>query len=196
MATISSYFTGNPTPASWCSLQNNDNITDANIIYQLYPGMIWRNGYMGTDGVPVVGSLDDDSWKVTSVLSAAGIIVPTFTHQTDVTPAITYSISPSYFQTWVSNLQANNITISPFIDWYKTGANTNDATFTENPFGNTLINFTAHTDGYPALVEVNLPYTSWYSVRDSTGSSVSFRSAPDGNTEFYVTNGYTYTITS
>ena len=195
-ATISSYFTGKPTPTSWCSLQNSDNITDANIVYQLYPGTIWRNGYMGTDGIPTVGNLDDDSWNATSAMSAAGIIIPSFTHETDVSPAIEYSIDYSYFQTWVANLQANGITISPLTDWYKAGANSHDASFTENTFGSALLNFTAHTNGYPALVEVSLPYTSSYSIRDSTGSSVSFRSAPDGNTEFYVTNGYTYTITS
>jgi len=196
MATISSYFAGNPQPTSWCSLQNADNITDAAIVYQLYPGIIWRNGYMGTQGVPEIASLDDDSWPVTSIMSARGIVIPSFTHQTDVTPAITYSISPSNFRTWVGNLQANNITISPYIDWYKTAANTHDATFTLNPSCTALADFTAHTNGYPALVEVNLPYTSSYSVKDSTGSFVSFRSASDGNTAFYVNNGYTYTISN
>ena len=152
---------------------------------------------MGIDGIPSVGNLDNDTWNDTRAMSAAGIILPSFTHETDNSTAIEYSIDSAYFNTWMSNLQANNIKISPFINWYETGANTNDTKFTENPFGNALLNFTvAHTDGYPALVEVNLPYTSSYSVKNSAGNTIPFAQAPDGKTEFYVNDGDTYTITN
>ena len=86
--------------------------------------------------------------------------------------------------------------ISPYINWYKTGANTYDSTFTENTDVPAVLNFTAHTNGYPAYVYVDLPSASGYHVYNITSgkTEVSYTAALDGNIQFYVDDGSTYYI--
>ena len=181
-------------PTSWCSLQNADNATLANYAYANH-GMIWRNGLMGEAELGSIGNLYNTTWPFWANVSRGGITFRSFTHKTDISPAELYSIDPSKFQTWVDNYADKGMKISPYIAWYKTGANSHDAAFTKNPDPKTVLNFTVHTNGYPAYVYVNLPYASGYKAYNTMGpTEVSRVQAPDGNIQFYVDDGLTYYI--
>ena len=184
-------------PTSWCALQNADNGTLATYIYNKY-GMIWRNGQMGVGELPNVPNLYEDPWPWWDAATQAGITIRAFTHQTDVARPIIYSIGPQHFATFLSRYHARGMTLTPFINWYKVGANTCDATFTENTDSSASLNFTAHTNGYPARVEVDLPYADGnrvYNVSDGM-STVRCIEAIDGKMQFYVSDGSTYCITA
>src|SRR5665647_22039 len=156
--------------------------------------MIWRNGEMGVGELPNVPNLYEDPWPWWDAATQAGITIRSFTHETDVDPPIIYSISPEHFAVFLSRYQSRGMTVTPFIDWYRVGANTNDATFTENADPAALLNFTAHTNGYPAFVEVDLPYADGDHVYNVTGgmSNVSYTRAVDGMMRFYVGDDSTY----
>jgi len=186
----------NQTPTSFCSLQDNESWENSNYAYTKY-GMISRNGYTGVKSLPNIGNLENATWDGWwSTVQPSGIIYRSFTHQTDVSPAIAASIDPSKYNSFVTGYSAKNTIFVPFIDWWKMSTNTNDAAFIENTDPNALLNFTAHTNGYPALVEVNITYNPAYTVRNVTdGTEVFFRNATDGNMAFYVSNGSTYYVT-
>jgi hypothetical protein len=185
---------GGIAPTSFCSLANQDNTTFAKYAYTNF-GQIWRNGQMGTSQYTNIGNLDNATWPFWNNASIAGISIPSFTHRTDIDPAVTYSIDTSKFLAWEARYRSSGMKITSFIDWYKTGENQKSATFTENTFlPGELENFTSHTNGYPALVEVDLTYSADNIVRNTTGAVVNSSSSPDGKTQFYVNNGDRYTI--
>jgi hypothetical protein len=181
-------------PTSWCSLQNGDNATHAAYAYTS-KGMIWRNGRTGGGEFSNIANLQNSTYPFWADASAAGITTRTFTHEIDVDPAIAYSIDPAKFNDWVDNYTTNNMTISPFINWYKTGENTNSATFTESIDHSAILKFTAHTNGYPAFVEIDHPYNATHYITNSTvNATVPFEESPDGNMQFYVSDGITYIV--
>ena len=183
------------TPTSWCSVQtDSENVTFANYSYYTH-GMIWRNGLMGQAELGNIGMLHNGTWPFWANVSKGGITFRSFVQKTDIEPAETWSIDSSKFQTWVDNYADNGMTITPYITWYKTGANTYDSAFTDNPDPAAILNFTAHTNGYPAYVYVALPFASGYKVYNTDGpTEVPYAQALDGNIQFYVDDGSTYYV--
>jgi hypothetical protein len=183
------------SPTSWCSMQNTENATLANYSYNNH-GMIWRNGLMGQAELSNIGMLHNGTWPFWANVSKGGITFRSFVYKTDIDPAETWSIDTSKFNAWVDNYGNKGMKISPYINWYKTGANTYNAVFTENTDTPAVLNFTADTNGYPAYVYVDLPFASGYDLYNITSgkTEVSYTAALDGNIQFYVDDGSTYYI--
>jgi PKD repeat protein len=186
-------------PTSFCALGNKDNITYAQFAYTRL-NQTWRNGYSAGNELAVPPTWRDWNWNWTRNASAAGGLAPAYTHETDLEPealgAGGAAISRSKFEAIVNNYANNTMHIIGFGVWYNIQRNTNDSTLTENALKpGDLANFTAHTNGYPALVEVNVAYSSSLRAANiSGGANPSIRQAPDGNVEFYVADGMTYAV--
>jgi hypothetical protein len=181
-------------PTSWCSLRNRDNITHAVYAYEKF-GMLWRNGDSGINAEKGIGSLEDSTWGWWESASKAGIITPVFTHELDREPAIKYSISSSKFRTWVDNYYSTDIPIVSFYEYNQVNRNTYDAYFDNLEYDESRITFDAHTNGYRALVNVNMSAGEDIQAYDETLDKVlDYTLEKDNSINIWVENNHTYRI--
>lgn len=181
-------------PTSWCCLRNHDNLTHAIYAYENL-GMTWRNGDAVIHAERDVGNLYDDTWGWWGPASKAGMTYPVFTHQLDLEPAIKYSISRSYFQDWIDNYYANNMTIVSFYEYNQISRNTYDASFDNLQYNEKLLAFDAHTNGDSALVNVNITAGNDTQVYDTTlERSLDYETEQDKSITFQVEDNHTYKI--
>ena len=160
-------------PTSWCSLQGADNVDHADYAYTNL-GMVSRNGVNGSAaGLTSIGNLGDNCWTFWSKASAAGIVIPSFSHQLDVTPAITWSISPANFQTFVSNYASHGIQIIGFREYWQKAQNsyhTDISSVVSEP--GVSLSFTVDNMGGKSRLLVDAPWAEV--VRDGSGGTVPF----------------------
>lgn len=181
-------------PTSWCSLRNSDSIIHAIYAYNKY-GMYWRNGDSGVETEEIIGNLDDDTWPWWELASHTGMTHPVFTHQTDKSPAIKYSISPSKFKSWVDNCGSNNVSIVPFYDYNLINRNTHDAYFDNISSDVNITKFEAHTNGYRSLINLNINAGNSACVYDNTTNrNLDFKVEADKSITFWVENNHTYNV--
>ena len=110
-------------PTTWCSLQGADNVTHGEYAYTNF-GMVSRTGVNGCGaGLSSIDNLGDNCWTFWSIASAAGIVIPTFSHQLDVTPAINWSISADKFSTYVSNYESKGVHLVGFREYWEKAQN-------------------------------------------------------------------------
>jgi PKD repeat protein len=176
-AQITSTF-GKP-PTSFCSLQGADNITHAEYAYTNF-GMVSRTGVNGCGaGLSSIVNLGDNCWTFWGIASAAGIVIPTFTHETDVTPAIVWSISPDNFLTYVSNYENRGVGFIGFREYWEKAQNsyhTAISNVVSDP--GVSLSFTVANIGGKSRLLVNAPWAT--AVRDGSGASVPFEVAGSG----------------
>jgi len=181
-------------PTSWCCLRNRDNLTHAFYAYENL-GMIWRNGDAAIHAEKEVGNLYDDTWEWWEPASKAGMSYPVFTHQLDLEPAIKYSISRSKFREWVDNYYANNMTIVSFYEYNQISRNTYDASFENLQYGENLLSFDVHTNGFKALANVNIPAGNDTQVYDTTLEKyLDYETEQDRSITFWVEEGHNYKV--
>jgi phosphodiesterase/alkaline phosphatase D-like protein len=167
------------SPATWCSLQGADNTAHAEYAYTNL-GMVSRNGVNGSAaGLSSIGNLGDNCWDFWSAASAAGIVIPSFSHQLDVTPAITWSISPANFSTYVSNYESHGVQIAGFREYWETAQNSYHTAISDvvSDPGVSLSFKVANTGGKSRLL-VNAPWAS--AVTGSSGASVPYEVSGSG----------------
>jgi fibronectin type 3 domain-containing protein len=187
-------------PRTWCSFQNADNVTHAIFAYQQL-GMMWRNGFSGTEYLANVGNLEENRWiDYWSPISNGQMVYPSYTHKTDQSVPDMYSISYASFKTWVDNYQGKHII--GFYEYFQRVWNQLDTTInylnynpgqdlkfqvTCNAFDSRLlINFP--TSGDLVVLKNGIPLTKNmdYSVVDSdhvvlyTESGATFEITPSG----------------
>jgi len=181
-------------PTSWCSLRNNDNLTHAIYAYNKLK-MFWRNGETGVHAEKVVGNLYDDTWEWWEPASRAGMTNPVFTHQLDKDPAIKYSISYPRFKNWVDNYNSNNVSIVSFYEYGQINRNTYDAYFDNISSDGNLITFDAHTNGFRALINMNINSGNDTQVYDLTASKyLDYKMEEDKSVTFWAENNHIYNV--
>lgn len=181
-------------PTSWCCLRNRDNLTHAIYAYENL-GMSWRNGDAAIHAERDVGNLYDDTWEWWEPASKAGMAYPVFSHQLDVEPAMKYSISRSKFREWVDNYYANNMTIVSFYEYNQISRNTYDASFENLQYDENLLSFDAHTNGFKALVNVNVPAGNGTQVYDTTLEKyLDYETEKDRSINFWVEDSHNYKV--
>jgi hypothetical protein len=129
-------------------------------------------------------------------VSRAGMVYPAFTHELDLEPAIKYSISSSKFRNWVDNYNSNNASIVSFYEYNQANRNTYDAYFDDLEYCNeSLITFSAHTNGARALVNININARKDTQVYDYTFDKVlDYTLEKDKSISFWVENNHTYSV--
>lgn len=181
-------------PTSWCSMRNRDNIIHAIYAYENL-GMFWRNGDSGIHAEKDIGNLDDDTWAWWELASRAGMAYPAFTHELDQDPAIKYSISRSKFLTWVDNYNSNDTSIVSFYEYGQINRNTCEASFDILQYNEHSITFNAHTNGFNALVNVNIRAGKDARLYDNTSDKfLSYEIERDKSIVFWVENNHTYSV--
>jgi hypothetical protein len=125
---------------------------------------------------------------------SAGLVMPTFAHETDITPPGSYSISPADFNKWVNGYTASGIQITSFSDWYLTNLNSGDGQATNIQANDQTATFTMSTNGARCFVNVDYHATAMTVVTDNGGGTVPYTVQPDGSISFWTQNGHTYTI--
>ena len=121
--------------------------------------------------------------------------IPVFTHELDRDPAIKYSISHSKFRTWVDNYYSNDIPVISFYEYNQVNRNTYDAYFDDIEYNKSRITFDAHTNGYQALVNVNVTAGEDTQVYDdTTDKAIDYTLEKDKSINFWVENNHTYSI--
>lgn len=182
-------------PTSFCCEANADNITHA---YYAYTNLdlVWRNGWNGNGcGLANIGNLHDDTWSFWSPISAAGVAIPSFSHELDVTPAIPYSINPGYLSTFVSNYERNGVRIVGFREYWEMAQNsyhTVISNFVCDP-GVSLSLEVSNVGGRSRLL-VNAPWAN--AVRDASGNKVPVEVSDLGIVIEVVAGGYTVTASA
>lgn len=181
-------------PTSWCSLQNADNVALAAWAFDNL-NMIWRNGSSGVHNLPNIGNLDNATWPWWSKSLGSRIIYPTFTHETDIEPAIPFSIDYSKFTEWVDNYKNMGYEIVGFAKWWKIINNSLYAKCDNIYADDRKMFFSAHTNGEKALVNVdNLYKKSKIKVIDITNNhEISWKNI-NNSVSFYVENNHSYNI--
>ncbi len=166
-------------PQSWCSLQGADNISHAEYAFT-HLGMVSRNGANGSAaGLNSIGNLGDNCWTFWKAASAAGIVIPSFSHQLDVTPAIDWSISGTNFRTWVANYAGHGVRTAGFREYWQMAQNsyhTSISGIVSEP--GVSLSFTVDNMGGRSRLLVNAPWAS--SVRDGSGAMVAFEAYGSG----------------
>lgn len=166
------------SPTSWCSLQGNDNVTHANYAWANLH-MVQRNGYQGNSRQANVGNLDDANWPWWANASSAGMVYPTFTHETDPDPAISYSISYSKFEAWLDNYAAAGVSIVGYYEYWTLAQNTYHTQVTDlRAESGKSLSFTIDNIGGKSRLYVAAPFAE--TVRDSAGNEVPFKEVDGG----------------
>jgi PKD repeat protein len=166
-------------PTTWCSLQGADNVTHAEYAYTNL-GMVSRTGVNGCGaGLSSIYNLGDNCWTFWSIASAAGIVIPTFSHQLDVTPAIIWSISADKFSTYVSNYQNSGVDFVGFREYWEKAQNSYHTAISNviSDPGVSLSFTVANISGKSRLL-VSAPWAT--AVRDGSGGSVPFEVSGSG----------------
>jgi hypothetical protein len=161
------------SPTSFCSLQNGDNTTHADYAYTNL-GMVWRNGWNGRGGgLSTIGNLDDRCWNFWSSTSAAGVVIPSFTHELDIAPAIPYSIGTGNFSSFLSNYASRSVQIVGFREYWEMAQNSYH-TVISNVLSDpgVSLGFTVANMGGKSRLLVNAPWANV--VRDSSGGNVPY----------------------
>ncbi|MDD3138652.1 MAG: hypothetical protein PHX08_06745, partial [Lachnospiraceae bacterium] len=179
------------TPASWSSSENKDNVTHAIYAYNKY-GTLYRNGMMGTGYISNIDTLTSATWAWWSEGSEHGAVCPCFTHQTDNSPAIPYSIDLDLFKTFVTNLNSKGINLVSFSKWYYSSMAQTATTNILQSDANTMKFQLKTSGGYP--VNMNVQTVISPSKLDCNGVLIPFKQTSDGIQFTSVGNG-TYTIT-
>ena len=178
-------------PKSFCSIQNDDNYSLANWAYANLNEMLWRNGPSAVHSEPNVGNLDDATYGWWENASMAACIYPYFTHETDLDPAIEYSISYGNYTAFVDNYTSAGITFVPFAEWYLSNTNTFDALPTSLAMSiSSGANMVLPTNGRNASLRLSDPWV-WPSIEsaqviDTSGVSYVNASAGSYSTGLYV----------
>ncbi len=180
-------------PTTWCSLQGGDNATHAEYAYT-HLGLLSRNGLNGSGaGLTNVGNLGENCWGFWSLVSAAGVVIPSFTHELDISPAIPYSISPDNFTIFVSNYADNGIEFVGFREYWEKAQNSYHTTVSglvSDP--GVSLSFTVANMGGQSRLLVNAPWAA--AVLDGSGGHVPY-DVCDAGIVIEVPNG-TYTVAS
>jgi PKD repeat protein len=166
-------------PTTWCSLQGADNNTHAEYAYTNL-GMVSRNGVNGSGGgLSNIGNLGDNCWTFWSAVSAAGIVMPSFSHELDITPAIEYSISPANFSAFLSNYADNGVRIGGFREYWEKAQNSYH-TVVSNVVSDpgVSLSFTMANTGGKSRLLVNAPWADV--VRDGSGGGVPYETSGSG----------------
>jgi hypothetical protein len=167
------------SPTSFCSLRNADNTTHADYAYTNL-GMVWRNGWNGCgSGLPNIGNIDDATWGFWSSISAAGVAIPSFTHELDITPAIPYSISAGSFSSFLSNYASNGVQMVGYREYWEIAQNSYH-TLISNVLSEpgVSLSFTVANMGGKSRLLVSAPWANVF--RDSSGRSVSYEVCDSG----------------
>ena len=180
-------------PTTWCCLTNAENMTLVSWAYT-HLGMLDRNFDFGTGAIPNVGNLWSDTMTWWSKAATAGLVMPTFVHETDITPPGPYSLSLADFKKWVNAYTASGIQITSFSDWYLTNLNAGDGQATNIVANDQTATFTMSTNGARCYVNVNYHATALTVVTDQGAGSVPYTVQSDGSISFWTQNGHTYSI--
>ena len=187
---VNSFFGAMPT--SWSSHANDDNITHAIYMYQKY-GALYRTGYQGMGFISNSINLQNNTWYWWNISSAHGAISPCFTHQTDIYPAPLFAIDPSFFNTFVTNLNSNGINLVGFTNWYCSSMAQN-ATINLLQYDANHIMFQLNTSGgYPVNINMQTVISPSYLYCD--GVSIPSKQTSDG-IQFVSAGNGTYILTS
>lgn len=166
-------------PTTWCSLQGGDNISHADYAYTEL-GLLTRNGLNGSGGgLSNIGNLSDSCWGFWSSVSAAGIVIPSFTHELDITPALSYSISPGNFAAFLSNYATSGVRFVGFREYWDKAQNSYYTTISNvisDP--GVSLSFTVSNAAGRSRLLVNAPWANV--VRDGSGANVTFEASGSG----------------
>ncbi len=167
------------SPGSWCSLQGADNVTHARYAYTKL-GMVSRNGANGSAaGLSSIGNLGDNCWTFWRTVSTAGIVIPSFSHELDVTPAIDWSISAANFRAFVSNYADNGVRVAGFREYWDTAQNSHHTTISDVVSApGVSLSFTVRNMGGKSRLLVKAPWGGI--VRDRSGHRVPFEVSGSG----------------
>lgn len=147
-------------PTSWCSLQNADNESHAAYIYEKY-GALWRNGRAGIGYLASVGNIHSTTMTWWDEIYSRGIIYPAFSHQTDIDPAIAYSLTPAEFRSYIDGYNSKNINIVGYEEYYKRNLNQKDAVITIEQDSNSVFSYELATTGYPTNLHITPTLDGW-----------------------------------
>ena len=182
------------SPTSFCSNANADNTTHADYAYTNL-GLVWRNGWNGDGGgLSTIGNLDDTTWNFWSSMSAAGVVIPSFTHELDITPAVNYSVSPGNFSSFLSNCVSRSVKIVGFREYWEIAQNSCHTVISNvlsDPGVSLSFTIIANVGGKSRLF-VNAPWANV--VRDSSGDNVPYEVSGSGIVveagvgEYFVSN--------
>ncbi len=166
-------------PTTWCALQGGDNLTHADYAYTDL-GLLTRNAFNGSGAsLGNIANMSDNCWGFWSPVSAAGIVIPTFTHELDITPALSYSISPDNFTAFLSNYAASGVRFVGFREYWERAQNSYHTTIADvvsDP--GVSLSFTVSNMGGVSRLLVNAPWASV--VRDGSGGNVPFEASGSG----------------
>lgn len=175
-AQIATIFGQNPT--TWCSLGNADNKSHADYAYANLD-MIWRNGYSGVHGLNNVGNLCDNYWKWWDNASAAGIAMPSFTHETDSEPAISYSISIGNFTKYVERYNEHGMQIVGYHYYWAIAQNTVQSNVSGMIIENdSMLSFTLSNIGGKSRLLIDADFVEL--ILDENGNEIEFEVTADG----------------
>jgi hypothetical protein len=182
-------------PLFWCSLGNLDNAT-----YALWAknnlNMLYRSLRVIPQNVP--GSSDITNLSIDYWMGAAksGVsTVPIYVHQTEIEPQESRSsVDASLFDSWLSNIIANDIRLTGYNEWYMINSNQLDATFSYGAAGdNTTI--AVNTNGHYANVLVKIKADDVIAVEHEK-QIVDYSTSPEGYIIFEVEDRGIYTIST
>jgi hypothetical protein len=183
------------SPKTWCCLTGAENIT--HVIWAYYNlGMICRDDDVGVQMLNCVGNLWTDTMPWWMSATAAGLVMPAFTHETDINPPIPYSLNLIDFKKWVDGYTTSGIKITSFYDWYMTNLNTGDAQATNVISNGQAASFTMSTNGARCYTNVNYHATISTVISDQSTGPITYTVEPDGSISFWTENGHSYTIVS
>lgn len=176
-------------PKTWCSLQNGDNVSHANYIYEKY-GAYWRNGYSGDYFLANLATLNTISSGFWYNAITGGVIYPVMSHELDISPAPTFATEPELFSAFSNGYNNSNIKIESFYTYYKNAIAQNE----------TAINITTSDEN--ATVFNVTTYGKWCSLNmiDNYGSTAKVylhnssvdADVTDNNISFIASNGTYY----
>ena len=174
---------------SWCSLQGQDDVNDAILIYNEY-SIVSRN-IMCMDSN--IRNICDSDFLFWDIASEHGFIIPAFTHETDISPAVLYSISYNNFTKLINNLKSLDIQLVPFYYYYSIILNSHNSYFDNIITNKYSCTFTSHTNEGKALVDILYPINSSYYVFDQINGKLNYTKTGD-SLQLYVEDNHTYTI--
>lgn len=178
-------------PTTWCSLRNSDNLTHAVYIYPRYRAY-WRNSHNMLDALPNIGGIQNETWDFWQIAMEHGFVYPAFIHHTDLKVNDAWGLSYANFTKFVDTMKNNSVIFTTYVNYIKTNMNQIDFYATNIEQTDTLIKFTAHTNGARAYIDVDFPHNANVKVIDlTTNKEVKWQ---PGSVAFWVENGHTYLV--
>ena len=182
-------------PTTWCCLNDAENMTHVIWAYN-HLHILNRDFDFGVGAISNVGTLWTDTMNWWTNATAAGLVMPCFTHDTDLDPPGDYCLNLTNFHKWVDGYTASGIQITSFYDYYMTNLNAGAAQVTNVVANDQTATFTMTTNGARCYVNVDYHASAATVVSDQTGGSIAYTIQPDGSISFWTLSGHTYTIGS